>query len=72
MRLTTRACVLALALLFVVPAVAAARNPILFVHGFSGGSWNWDTMIGRFKADGWRDSELWNWSYDWPQSNSTN
>lgn len=71
MRLTTRACVLALALLLVVPAVAAARNPILFVHGFSGGSWNWDTMIGRFKADGWRDSELWNWSYDWRQSNAT-
>lgn len=27
-------------------------------------------MVGRFKADGWTDRELANWSYDYTQSNA--
>ena len=28
-------------------------------------------MVNRFKADGWTDAELVNWSYNWRQSNAT-
>lgn len=53
------------------PAQAATtRQPILFVHGLSGGSFNWAQMIYRFKADGYTDAELFNWSYNWAQDNT--
>jgi triacylglycerol lipase len=72
-RLALLLAVLAVAL--VLPAGAAgaqtARTPILFVHGWSGSSSTWDTMIGRFKAAGYTDAELFNWTYDWRQSNAT-
>lgn len=67
----------ALALLIVVavmafPAAAAsAREPILFVHGFSGAAWNWDVMIDRFEADGYSAAELDAISYNSAQSNAT-
>ncbi|MBZ4017212.1 esterase/lipase family protein [Streptomyces purpurogeneiscleroticus] len=49
----------------------AAGHPILFVHGWSGSGGNWDTMAGRFRADGWPAGYLDQWSYDSRQSNAT-
>ena len=51
------------------PAQAAARNPIVFVHGFWGSDWNWGIMVDRFKADGWSGGELFVWDYSTSQSN---
>ena len=48
-----------------------AHTPILFVHGWNASGTTWTTMIARFKADGWTDAELANWSYDFKQSNAT-
>jgi triacylglycerol lipase len=50
---------------------SGAHDPILFVHGWNSSGTTWTTMIGRFKADGWTDAELNNWSYDYTQSNAT-
>jgi triacylglycerol lipase len=52
-------------------AVASAREPILFVHGWNSSGSTWTTMINRFAADGWTASELNNWSYNTAQSNVT-
>lgn len=66
------AAVTAAALLaLVVPGVASAHDPILFVHGWNSSSSTWNTMVSRFQADGWTTSELNNWSYNWHQSNAT-
>jgi triacylglycerol lipase len=46
-----------------------AHYPIIFVHGFLSDSTIWTSMIGRFRADGWTDRELVNWSYDYSLSN---
>ena len=51
------------------PAMAAQKDPILFVHGFSGGEFNWWQMQARFNADGW--NRAYNWSYNSGQSNVT-
>jgi triacylglycerol esterase/lipase EstA (alpha/beta hydrolase family) len=64
---TAAASVLALAL----PAVAQARDPILFVHGWNSSASTWNTMVGRFAADGWTSAELNTWSYNTAQSNAT-
>jgi triacylglycerol lipase len=48
-----------------------ARTPILFVHGFNSSASIWTTMIGRFKRDGWLDSELASFSYNTAASNAT-
>ncbi|MGX1503351.1 UNVERIFIED_CONTAM: triacylglycerol lipase [Streptomyces graminofaciens] len=60
-----------------VPAQASSSsgfvpgsNPVLFVHGYNGGSSNWNTMADRFRADGWPSSHLHQWSYDSGQSNT--
>ncbi|MCP3797882.1 lipase [Allokutzneria sp. A3M-2-11 16] len=58
------------------PAVASApatgKTPVVFVHGFSGGSSIlFKEMIDKFKAAGWGDRELVRWDYDWKQSNFT-
>lgn len=53
------------------PAHATGHDPILFVHGWQGSSSQWNTMIAAFKADGWTDAELFNWSYNSNQSNVT-
>jgi triacylglycerol lipase len=47
------------------------HDPILFIHGYNASSSTWSTMVSRFKADGWTDAELVNWSYDYRQSNAT-
>ncbi len=50
---------------------ASANDPILFVHGWNSSGSIWNTMINRFQADGYSSSELFNWSYDHRQSNTT-
>lgn len=52
-------------------ATASTRNPILFVHGWSGNGGQWNTMVARFKADGWTDAQLMAFSYNTSQSNAT-
>jgi triacylglycerol lipase len=47
------------------------RHPILFVHGWNSSGSVWDTMISRFKADGWTAAQLHSWSYNTSQSNAT-
>lgn len=55
-----------------VPATAHAetRNPVLFVHGYSGSADNWDPMISDFTDDGWDRDELYAISYDYDASNT--
>jgi len=52
-----------------LPATAFARDPILFVHGWSGNGSNWSYFAGRFALDGYSSSLLDLWSYDWTKSN---
>jgi triacylglycerol lipase len=52
-------------------ATAAAVEPILFVHGWNSSGSIWNTMIGRFQADGWTAAQTNNWSYNTAQSNVT-
>jgi triacylglycerol lipase len=47
------------------------HDPILFVHGWNASSATWNTMVSRFKSDGYVDAELVNWSYNFHQSNAT-
>lgn len=47
------------------------RHPILFVHGWSSSASTWNTMVSRFKADGWTDAQLMAFSYNTSQSNAT-
>lgn len=53
------------------PKPTPTHDPILFIHGYNGNSSTWTTMVARFKADGWTDAELVNWSYNYRQSNAT-
>lgn len=48
----------------------SVRNPILFVHGFSSTGSVWNSMLGRFKQDGWTDAQLFTWTYDTTKSNT--
>lgn len=52
-------------------ATATAVEPILFVHGWNSSGSIWNTMIGRFQADGWTAAQTNNWSYNTAQSNVT-
>jgi triacylglycerol lipase len=52
-------------------AMVLAHDPILFVHGWNANASTWNTMIARFKADGWTSAELATWSYRTSQSNAT-
>lgn len=65
------AAVVAASFLAVPTLASAAENPILFVHGWNSSGSTWNTMIGRFAADGWTSAELNNWSYNTAQSNAT-
>ncbi len=51
--------------------IPPAHDPIIFVHGYNASSSTWLTMVSRFKADGYTDAELVNWSYDYRVSNAT-
>jgi triacylglycerol esterase/lipase EstA (alpha/beta hydrolase family) len=44
---------------------------ILFVHGWNSSGSVWNTMVGRFKQDGWIASELSTFSYNTSASNAT-
>lgn len=46
-----------------------ARHPILFVHGYNSSGSTWNTMVGNFKRDGWKDAELHAWTYNYRLSN---
>jgi triacylglycerol lipase len=75
-RCTLVATAVAIAFLLPAPVWAASgftpsSNPILFVHGWNSSASSWDTMIDRFKADGWPSSHLRAFSYDTSQSNAT-
>lgn len=70
-RLFGLAAIVAMAVVLVPASAASAREPILFVHGFSGGAWNWDVMVDRFEDDGYRPSELRAMNYNTAQSNAT-
>ncbi|HEX6909750.1 MAG TPA: triacylglycerol lipase [Longimicrobium sp.] len=47
------------------------RHPVLFVHGWNSSASTWNTMVARFKADGWTDAQLMAFSYNTSQSNAT-
>jgi len=53
------------------PGGSTTRNPILFVHGWNSDASTWNTMVGRFRNDGYRSGELHTWSYSTSQSNVT-
>lgn len=59
------------ALLATAAGTAVARDPILFVHGWSENESVWTTMIANFAREGWTSSELNNWRYNTSQSNAT-
>ena len=63
--------VLLLAAPSVPQAHALTHDPILFVHGWNSNSTTWNTMVSRFTADGWASNELYNWQYNYKQSNAT-
>lgn len=56
---------------FSTSSANAARNPILFVHGWSGAAWNWDIMKSRFQSNGYASNQLYAYSYNSLQSNVT-
>jgi triacylglycerol lipase len=58
-------------LLVAPPASALVKNPILFVHGWNSNSSTWNTFVSKFQADGWTSANLFNWSYNYQQSNVT-
>jgi triacylglycerol lipase len=68
---TTSIAIAAVAAMLLAPGAAQANDPILFVHGWSSSASTWDTMVGRFAADGWTSAELRAFSYDTSQSNAT-
>ncbi|WP_307704439.1 triacylglycerol lipase [Streptomyces sp. V1I6] len=49
----------------------SSSHPNLFVHGHNGSGANWDTMVNRFKNDGWPPAYLDQWNYDSRQANAT-
>lgn len=50
---------------------AETPDPIVFVHGWNSNGSTWDTMAGRFKADGWPATHVDQWTYNTSQSNGT-
>lgn len=59
-RLATAAIVAAAVL---VPALASANGPVIFVHGYSGSGSNWDLMASRFAASGYPSNQLYKFDY---------
>ena len=46
------------------------KPTILFVHGWNANASTWNTMVGRFRKDGWQASQLVTFSYNTAASNS--
>lgn len=53
----------ALASVLACGQAAAQTEPIVFVHGYSGSSSNWSTMISRFTASGYPSNKLYGFNY---------
>jgi triacylglycerol lipase len=53
------------------PARAAAKDPVVFVHGYASTGSVWNTMISRFRAAGYSSSQLYAFTYSYNQSNAT-
>ncbi|HEU4739038.1 MAG TPA: alpha/beta fold hydrolase [Solirubrobacterales bacterium] len=72
-RLTAFVCAIALCVtgMALTPASSLAKDPILFVHGWSETSSVWKTMIANFEKDGYAKSELSAYSYNTSTSNKT-
>jgi triacylglycerol lipase len=71
-RLTAIVAAIALCITGAAFAPAAlAKEPILFVHGWSESSSAWKTMIANFEKDGYAKSELSAYSYNTSTSNKT-
>lgn len=51
------------------PAASLAKEPILFVHGWSESASAWNTMVANFEKDGYAKSELVAYSYNTSNSN---
>ncbi|MER5882388.1 triacylglycerol lipase [Streptomyces sp. NPDC001941] len=47
---------------------AAARTPVIFVHGYNADPGVWGGLRADFKADGYTDADLFSWGYDTHQS----
>ncbi|GAA2815297.1 esterase/lipase family protein [Saccharopolyspora taberi] len=71
--LTAVAALTSVTALAAPPATAAPADPdpVIFVHGWNGGAWNWNDMVSDFKAAGYADDRLIAWDYDHTQSNKT-
>lgn len=44
-------------------SAAVDSDPVVFVHGYTSNSAAWDTMIDRFKADGYANDQLFAFTY---------
>ncbi|QUH02660.1 triacylglycerol lipase [Saccharopolyspora erythraea] len=72
MRRTLGGVLAALALATAGPVASAddrASTPVVFVHGYSGAAWNWNTARDVFRQAGYGDAELFSFEYDSNQSN---
>jgi triacylglycerol lipase len=65
------ALMMAIGLLAPTGASASVHDPILFVHGWSGSSSNWDNLKTRFTTAGWASKELATINYGTTTSNKT-
>jgi triacylglycerol esterase/lipase EstA (alpha/beta hydrolase family) len=69
-RLTAIVAAIALCIAGAALAPAAlAKEPILFVHGWSESASAWNTMVANFEKDGYAKSELVAYSYNTSNSN---
>lgn len=50
-------------------AHAAGKNPVVFVHGYTGSASNWVAAQAYFRLQGYDSSQLHAFEYDWSQSN---
>ncbi|WP_434975542.1 esterase/lipase family protein [Streptomyces mesophilus] len=47
---------------------AAARTPVIFVHGYNADPGVWGSLREDFRSSGYTDAELFSWGYDTDQS----
>lgn len=64
MNIFSRAKALAAALLLSFAATCAANEPVIFIHGYANATYHWDTMVARFKADGYPAAKLYRFGYN--------
>lgn len=56
---------------FLYFSTVGGPDPILFIHGYKPDVGGWNPMISSFQQSGWPASSLYDWYYDWTQSNVT-